>query len=89
MDRYEGDWWLDWWANSATNLGGIAVSAEIRSNQAGWDAHGHLINPGDREALVLLHDLDPVFTLRFPDGSTIPVAVSLTDGRIILTEHVG
>ncbi len=41
------------------------------------------------EALIVLHDLDPVFTLRFRHCGTIPVVVTLTDGRIILTEHAG
>lgn len=87
MDRFLGQCWLDWWANASTNLGGIAVSAVIASTSDGWDAHAYLVNPDNRKTFGFLHGLDPLFTLRFQDGSTIPVTVTLTGDRLTLTEQ--
>jgi len=90
MDRFEGRCWLDWWANSSTNFGGIEVSVVIMPNETGWDAHGQLIHDGEREPLAFLCDMDPVFTLRFQDGSTFQVTLTLIDGhRFTLTEYTG
>jgi hypothetical protein len=90
MDRFEGRCWLDWWANSSTNFGGIEVSVVISPTETGGDAHGQLINDGEREALAFLCDVDPVFTLRFQDGSTAQVTVTPTgDRRFTLTEYTG
>ncbi|BCJ35742.1 hypothetical protein Athai_32450 [Actinocatenispora thailandica] len=87
MDCFAGECWLDWWANSATNLAGIAVSAVIASTSDGWDAHAYLVNPDDRKTFAFLYGLDPLFMLRFQDGSTIPVTATLTDDRLTLTEQ--
>ncbi|GAA0236758.1 hypothetical protein [Cryptosporangium japonicum] len=92
MDRYEGRCWLDWWANSSTLLGSAEVTVVITASDAGWDARAELISgDGDeREGLVLLCDLDPVFTLRFEDRSTVPVMVHMeSDDRITLTQYSG
>lgn len=94
MDRFEGRCWLDWWANSSTNFGGVEVSVVITSTETGWDAHGQLINEAtsddERDGFALLCDMDPVFTLRFEDGSTIDVIVTPTDdNRFTLTEYTG
>jgi hypothetical protein len=94
MDRFEGRCWLDWWANSSTNFGGVEVSVMITSIETGWDAHGQLVNElisdDEREGFALLCDMDPVLTLRFKDGSTIDVTVTPTDdNRFTLTEYTG
>lgn len=91
MDRFEGRCWLDWWANSSTNLGGMEVSAEgIAPTEAGWMAHVELVNGNDQEAFMFLCDLDPVFTLRFRDGSTVDVAATPTNDRqATLVEYLG
>jgi hypothetical protein len=86
--------WLDWWANSTTNLGGFNVSVTITATPGGWEAHGHLTDlPGDedeRDAFPFLCDLDPVFTLRFDDGSAFQVIVNRTDERrFTLIEYTG
>ncbi len=83
VDRFEGRCWLDWWANSATNLGGFEASVVVAPTDEGWTAHGELINDSarddGREGFMLLCDLDPAFTLRFQDGSTIEVILTPTD----------
>jgi hypothetical protein len=81
MDRFEGRCWLDWWANTSTNFGGIEVSVVITPTKTGWDAHGQLISDDERETLAFLGDVDPVFTLRFQDGSTTQVILTPTDDR--------
>jgi hypothetical protein len=89
VDRYEGHGRLDWWANSVTLLGSIEVSLVISAHGSGWAAHGRLANEEDQEALAFFCDLDPVFTLRFDDRSTIDVTVHPTDGdrHVSLNEY--
>jgi hypothetical protein len=90
MDRFEGRCWLDWWANRSTKFGDIEVSVVITPVAKGWDAYGELVNDDERRALTFLCDLDPVFTLRFQDSSTIQVALTPTsDSRFTLTEYTG
>lgn len=93
MDRFEGRCHLDWWANSSLNLAGNAVRVVITSGDDGWHAQGHLIDDSEtaREGFAFLCDLDPVFDLRFADGSTIAVDVHPLDGhrRFTLGEHTG
>ncbi len=94
MDRYEGRGWLDWWANSSTNLGGVEVYVVNTPTEQGWTAHGELIDDPTsedvREGFAILCDLDPVFTLRFDDGSTIQVTFIPTDqDRFTLAEYTG
>lgn len=82
--------WLDWWANSSTRLGSVEVAVTVTAGAAGWQAHGRLIGDGaeEREGFAFLCDLDPVFTLRFADGSTFTVVVHpADDDRFILTEY--
>ncbi|MEU6076866.1 hypothetical protein [Micromonospora sp. NPDC047074] len=90
MDRFEGRCWLDWWANSSTLFDSVEVAAVITASAAGWEAHGRLVSDvdEDRDGFAFLCDLDPVFTLRFEDGSTIDVTVHPTDDhrRFTLTE---
>ncbi|BCJ48034.1 hypothetical protein GCM10010168_23930 [Actinoplanes ianthinogenes] len=92
MDRYEGRCWLDWWANSSTLLGSAAVDVVITASDAGWDARARLVSDDDdeRDGFAFLCDLDPVFTLRFEDGSTIPVMVQVgSNDRITLAQYAG
>jgi hypothetical protein len=90
MDRFEGRCWLDWWVNRSTNFGDIEVSVVITASQAGWDAHGQLTRNDECEGFAFLCALDPVFTLRFQDDSTVQVAVTpIDDRRFTLTEDTG
>ncbi len=90
VDRFEGRCWLDWWANSTTNLAGCEVSLVITPTETGWDARGRLGSDEDQEAFAFLCELDPVFTLRFSDGSTVDVVVTPTDHRwFTLVEYTG
>ena len=91
MDRFEAIACLDWWANSSTNLGGIEVSAVIIVTADGWEAHGQLSDDADREGFEFLCNLDPVFTLRFSEQSSIQVTVRpATDyRRFSMTEYDG
>jgi hypothetical protein len=93
MDGFQGPCWLDWWANSVTLLASVEVTVVIAPTPGGWDAHGHLISDSDedRDGFAFLCQLDPVFLLRFEDGSTVSVTVDLVDetGRFTLTEYTG
>lgn len=93
MDRFEGRCWLDWWANTTTLMETFDVAVTITENGAGWDAQGDLISRDDavREGFAFLCDLDPVFELRFEDGSTVGVNVEPTGAptRFALTEYTG
>ncbi len=92
MDQYEGRGWLDWWANSSTLLGSAEVTVVITASDTEWNAQAELISEGDdeREGFAFLCDLDPVFTLRFEDGSAIPVMVHRdSDDLIKLTQYIG
>jgi hypothetical protein len=90
MSRFEGRCWLDWWANSSTLLGSAEIAVVITATGDEWDARGHLLSD-DSEGFAFLCDLDPVFMLRFEDGSTIPATVHTLDeeGRFVLTEYTG
>ncbi|GIE78695.1 hypothetical protein Aph02nite_46450 [Actinoplanes philippinensis] len=77
MNRFETCCHLDWWANPVTCLASVAVSLVVTTTESGWAAEGRLLAAGDeqREGFALLCDLDPVFTLRFGDGSEFAVTV--------------
>ena len=81
MDRFEGRCRLEWWANSSTLLCSAEVAVVIESTDGGWQATGRLAGLGEaeREGFDFVCELDPVFTLRFDDDSTIPVAVEGPD----------
>jgi hypothetical protein len=71
---------LEWWANSSLMLGPFPVVVE--------DVRGGRLRDVDRlEDLRMTHDLDPAFTLRFGDDSTIEVIVGRPDddGRFTLS----
>jgi hypothetical protein len=91
MDRFEGHCWLEWWANSSTLLCSAEVAVVIESAGDGWKATGRLagLDEAEREGFDFVCELDPVFTLRFGDDSTIPVAVEGPDrdGRLVMTEY--
>ncbi|MDW3846964.1 hypothetical protein NMK34_10145 [Micromonospora sp. BRA006-A] len=93
MERFEGRCWLDWWANSSTVLGSVKVAIVIAAVTGDWEADGRLVSASDedREAFAFLCELDPVFTLRFEDGSVLAVTVQPTDRhrRFTLTEYTG
>jgi hypothetical protein len=91
MDRFEGRCWLDWWANSSTLLGSVEVAIVITATTTNWEANGRLVSQSDedRDGFAFLCELDPVFTLRFEDESTVAVTVHPTDvhRRFSLTEY--
>jgi hypothetical protein len=81
--------WLDWWANSATRLGSIEVKLDLGSTDDGGDARAWLV-PDDNSVLEefeFLCSLDPMFSLRFDDGSLVAVRVSATANRREVTLH--
>jgi hypothetical protein len=93
MDRFEGRCHLDWWANPITCLARVEITLAIAVTDMGWTAEGRLAsdNHDEREGFALLLDMDPVFTLRFDDESTIEVTVhpGLEGDRFTLTEYTG
>jgi hypothetical protein len=91
VDRFEGRAWLEWWANSSTCLANVEVAVVIDAIHGGWDASGRVVNEADLEGFKFLYDLDPVFQLRFEDGSTAMVFVHFTgpDGLLRLSEYDG
>ncbi|GLW29122.1 hypothetical protein [Actinoplanes regularis] len=71
---------LEWWANSSLLLGPFPVVVEdVRT--------GRLRDVTHLEGLRQTHDLDPAFTLRFGDDSTIEVVLGRPgdDGRFALS----
>ncbi|MFK3980501.1 hypothetical protein ACI2K4_08990 [Micromonospora sp. NPDC050397] len=53
---------------------------EISTTEPGWVATGHLVEMDDAEGFAILCDLDPFFSLRFGDDSTVPVTLLPIDG---------
>ena len=81
--------WLDWWANSSTRLGSIEVKLDLGSTDDGGDARAWLVSGGRGviEEFEFLCSLDPMFSLRFDDGSTVAVRVVTTPHRREVTLH--
>lgn len=71
---------LEWWANSSFAFGPFPVVVEDVQT-------GRLRHTTHLEDLRQTHDLDPAFTLRFGDDTTIEVVVGRPDdeGRFSLT----
>lgn len=67
----------------------LGSSVVIVPTESWWDARGRLLAGGDEcELFTFLRDMDPVFTLRFPDGSAVEVTVTPAgDRRFTLAEH--
>ncbi|SNY58128.1 hypothetical protein [Paractinoplanes atraurantiacus] len=59
----------------------------ISAAGAGWHAHGRLADEADQEGFAFLCALDPIFTLRFEEGSGIAVTVRPTDDHRQFTLH--
>lgn len=94
MDRVERRCHLDWWANPVALLASVEVAVVIAGTDTGWAAEGHLISDDEeeRDGFAFLCDIDPVFTLRFDDESTIEVTVhppASGDGKFAITEYIG
>ncbi|MFX4294187.1 hypothetical protein [Streptomyces bohaiensis] len=92
MDSYEGAATLEWWVNRLTCLGGLRVEVAVRAAGDTWTSEATLEPPlaaDDRERIELLMQLklDPHFTLRFDDASTVlrKVVEAGVEGRLILT----
>ncbi|GLW59554.1 hypothetical protein [Kitasatospora phosalacinea] len=86
MDSYEGPARLEWWANGSTCLGEFDVQVSIRPADDNWVCDAllgpELLSDDRREVFDRLMDLDPVFTLRFHEGSEILVnVVKARDGE--------
>lgn len=90
MDSYEGTATLEWWANRSTCLGRLRVQVAVRVAGDTWMSEATLESPlaaEDRDSFDFLIQLDPHFTLRFDDESTLLVKVveAGVEGRLILT----
>ncbi|MYU47393.1 hypothetical protein GTV15_01270 [Streptomyces sp. SID7803] len=92
MDSYEGTATLEWWANRLTCLGRLRVQIAVRAGGDTWRSGGAAFESpvapgGDRESFDLLMQLDPHFTLRFGDASTLLVKVveAGVEGGLALT----
>ncbi|MFJ8978935.1 hypothetical protein [Streptomyces sp. NPDC102282] len=90
MDSYEDAATLDWWADRSTCLGRLGVQVAVRTVGNNWTSEATLESPlasEHRESFDFLMRLDPHFTLRFDDASTLLVKVveAGVEGRLILT----
>ncbi|MER6137085.1 hypothetical protein [Streptomyces sp. NPDC001815] len=90
MDSSEGTATLEWWANRSTCLGRLRVEVAFRVAGDNWTCEATFESPlaaEHRESLDFLMQLDPHFTLRFDDASTLLVKVVETGvgRRLILT----
>jgi hypothetical protein len=85
--------WLDWWANSSTRLGSAEVRLDVGSMDAGGGARARLTDESIAavEEFEFLCALDPIFSLRFDDGTLVAVRVDATDDRreVTLQEQDG
>jgi hypothetical protein len=74
-------------------LGSAEATVTITSAADGWHANGRLLTDDseEREGFAFFCALDPVWSLRFEDGSTITVNVQLLDdpSEFQLTEYTG
>jgi hypothetical protein len=91
MDSYEGPATLEWWANRSTCLGSVAVHVAVCVTGNEWTCEASFSSPlgeDEREGFDFLMALDPVFTLRFQEDSTLVVNVAeTTRGRLTLTAY--
>ncbi|MFI1212723.1 hypothetical protein ACH4UV_34645 [Streptomyces sp. NPDC020802] len=90
MGSYEGAAMLEWWANRSTCLGRLRVEVAFRVVGDNWTCEATFESPlaaEHMESLDFLMQLDPHFTLRFDDASTLLVKVVETgvEGQLILT----
>ncbi|MFF3171013.1 hypothetical protein ACFVQ0_00220 [Streptomyces sp. NPDC057900] len=79
MDSYEGTATFEWWANRSTCQGRLCVRVAVRAAGDTWTSEATLESPlatKDRESFDFLMQLDPHFTLRFDDASTVLVEVA-------------
>jgi hypothetical protein len=92
MDGYEGPAMLEWWANRSTCLGALGVRVTVRVTGNDWTCDAVFDPPlsaEDREGFDFLMELDPLFTLRFDEGSTLLVDVVAAgdERRLALTAY--
>jgi hypothetical protein len=91
MDCYEGPATLEWWANRPTCLGRLGVRVAVRVTGNDWTCEAILepsLSEDDRESFGFLMKLDPLFTLRFDEESTLLVDVAAgDDGRLALSAY--
>lgn len=91
MDSYEGTATLEWWANPSTCLARLGVRVAVRVTASGWTCEAILEPPltgEDKESFDFLMQLDPLFTLRLDEESTLLVNVVAAGdgGQLILTD---
>ncbi|MFE7268280.1 hypothetical protein ACFU9B_40825 [Streptomyces sp. NPDC057592] len=89
MDSYEGTATLEWWANQSTCLSRLGVRVAVRVVGNHWTCNADfepLLPAGKRENFTILRQLDPHFTLRFDEESTllVNVAEAGAQGRLVL-----
>ncbi|BFV60194.1 hypothetical protein KCMC57_up52980 [Kitasatospora sp. CMC57] len=86
-DGYQGTATLEYWTNPLTCLGSFRVSLTVAVGEGGWRGVAVPDSAGSertREGLDFLLLVDPVFTLRFPDGGTVLVSAVAEGGRLLL-----
>ncbi|MGC0416334.1 hypothetical protein [Embleya sp. AB8] len=91
MDRYEVSAQLEWWANPLTCLADFPVRVSHTHGPDTWHAAVSPPLTGEiGEGAEWLIALDPWFTLRFADDSTIEVEVThsgdVNDLRLVAIE---
>jgi hypothetical protein len=94
MESYESSAVLEWWANRSICLGSFGIQITVTAESVGWRAQAWATSPfsaEDREGFDFLMALDPVFTLRFDDDSTVLVHVTEQDqyGHLVISEFSG
>ena len=91
MDSFEGSAALEWWANRSTCLGEFAVHVTVDAVGDAWTCGASFSRPltgEEREAFAFLLALDPMFTLRFDEGSAVLVDVAESaGGDLALTSY--
>ncbi|MET9604139.1 hypothetical protein ABZZ17_03625 [Streptomyces sp. NPDC006512] len=91
MDVWEGTAVLEWWANRSTCLGAFGLRIRVSASDALWACDAVLDPPlseDDQEVFDFLMDLDPVFTLRFDEASSLTVhVVAGEDAALALTAY--
>jgi hypothetical protein len=88
MEGYEGSAALEWWANRSTCLGIFGIRVTITAETDSWLAQATVARPftaEEHEGFDFLMALDPVFTLRFDDDSTVMLHVTKQDQSSDLT----
>ncbi|MFF4429760.1 hypothetical protein ACFYZ4_11410 [Streptomyces sp. NPDC001513] len=93
MDQFAGQARLEWWANHATCLEKYDIDITVAADAVGtWRAtgrHGSALDMTQREGWDFLMEMDPHFSIVFPDednGGILVRVFEAGDGTLTLTE---